>query len=82
MSRIIAKTTDIKHYAIDKGIKPTAHGIAGATGVTYEIMRKALAGDTVSDKTMASLMDYFGRSFDELFALVSNGDSEPSPATR
>lgn len=69
MARIIARSTAIKKLAIDRGIKPTAHGIAGAAGITYETMRKTLNGEAPSDKTMAALMEFFGTGWDELFSL-------------
>lgn len=71
MTRIIARVTAIKKLAIDRDINPSAHAIANATGITYELMRRTLNGETPSEKTMAALMLYFGVPWDNLFYLES-----------
>lgn len=74
MPRIVTRTAAIQKLAIDNDIKPTAHAIAMAADVTYEIMRKTLNNDAPpSDKTMASLMALFrNASWYDLFALTDD----------
>lgn len=78
MPRIAPRVTNIQKLAIDKRIKPSAYGIHQATGISYELVRRTLNGESPSDKTMATLMSYFGVEWGELFELEED-DSTPAP---
>jgi hypothetical protein len=80
MPRIVARTPSIQKLAIDRGIKPSAHAVAAATGVTYELVRRAFNGDSPSDKTISAFLSYFGVAFEELFD--NRDETSPAAATR
>jgi hypothetical protein len=71
VTRIVARVNTIKKLAIDRDVNPTAHGIANAAGITYEMMRRVFNDGTLSEKTMAALMTFFDAQWDDLFYLES-----------
>jgi hypothetical protein len=68
--------------AIQHGIRPTPLAISRATGISLSTVKRMLAGDTISIRTMGLLADTLdGGSTEALFEWVSH-DTPPPPPLR
>jgi hypothetical protein len=56
----VAQTERMLQLAKDRGIEPTAEGIATAAGLSARVMRGVLAGHPVSNRTWQALTRLFG----------------------
>ena len=76
MASYVAQTERMVQLAKDRGIEPTAEGLAEATGLSVRVMRGVLAGHPISNRTWQALARVFGTHGDDLFAEAGSPKGE------
>ena len=64
MASYVAQTERMVQLAKDRGIEPTAEGLAEATGLSVRVMRGVLAGPPISNRTLDGSPAYPARTDD------------------
>lgn len=67
-----ARVVQIDHAAIDKGIRPTGHALAIATGLPAGTINAMRNGRAPSQSTMAAIVTLLGGVTEDYFEIVED----------